>query len=235
MRHSYRVVTSRTFIVFDVARRLIEPDAACAEHQNSGDMKRKRSRSTRAAWFTRAACHSLTHHHECWHRESVTCCNTNNLLVVINIHQLTNFKVTWRNRRDIVWFFLSKTLNELPADHVVCTRIWGYLRYNISNTLMGSFGTCYTTFPLIQAIRERKWGTVIISRYHVHPVQLVTKLGDPIMNQSVVWCRLKFSKNWFFIILPVSIKNRLLSFGNVMRIQLDFNDWRNLSSWVGIP
>ena len=49
MRHSYRVVTSRTFIVFDVARRLIEPHAACAEHQNSGDMKPKRSPSTRAA------------------------------------------------------------------------------------------------------------------------------------------------------------------------------------------
>ena len=48
-RHSYRVVTSGTFIVFDVARHLIEPDAACAEHQKSVDMKPKRSGSTPAA------------------------------------------------------------------------------------------------------------------------------------------------------------------------------------------
>ena len=46
-RHSYRVVTSRTFIVFDVAKRLVEPDAACVEHRKSDSIKPK---STRAAF-----------------------------------------------------------------------------------------------------------------------------------------------------------------------------------------
>ena len=38
-------------------------------------------------------------------------------------------------------------------------------------------------------------GTVIINLSHVHPIQLVTKLGDPIMHQRVVWCLLKFSQD----------------------------------------
>ena len=99
---------------------------------------------------------------------------------------------------------------------------------------MSSVDTCYTTSHLIKSIGEGKWGTVIINPSHVHPIQLMTKLGDPIMHQGVVWCLLKFSKDQFSIMAPVSIKNCLLSSGNVMRIQLDFNDWGNLSSWVSI-
>ena len=49
LRHLYRAVISGTFIVLDITRHLIEPDAACAEHQKSGDLKPKRSQSTRAA------------------------------------------------------------------------------------------------------------------------------------------------------------------------------------------
>ena len=43
LRHSYRVVTSGTFMDFDVARRLIEPDAACVNHWKSGDINSRKS------------------------------------------------------------------------------------------------------------------------------------------------------------------------------------------------
>ena len=89
---------------------------------------------------------------------------------------------------------------------------------------MSSINTCYTSFHLIQAIGEGKWDTVIINPSHVYTIQLMIKLEDPIMHQGVVWNLLKFSKDRFFFIVPVSIENCLLSSGNVMRIQFDLND-----------
>ena len=99
---------------------------------------------------------------------------------------------------------------------------------------MSSVDTCYITSHLIQAVGKGNWGTVIISPSQVHPIQLMAKLGDPVLHQGAVCCPLKFSVDRFFVIVPVSINNCLLSSGNIMKIQLHFNDWGNLSSRLGI-